>query len=170
MGAAGPIGPTGSAGVTGPTGPNGPSGGAFTYTSTALLTSPCGAIAYLPLPGVSHTFTVPAGETHKVLINAFGTCSKASNAQDRVFAQYDVFVNGVAQNAFQRVAIDDETPITGYDECPWGISKVFTLGPGLYTIDIRGTSATGCATPAVWLCTATGQVGQATMNVFVMRY
>jgi hypothetical protein len=102
------------------------------------------------------------------MITAFGSASKATNAQDRVFAQYDIFLNGVAQNAYQRVGIDDETSF--YDECPWGISKVFTLGPGLYTIDIRGTSATGCPTPAVWLCTAAGSVGQATMNVFVMRY
>jgi hypothetical protein len=121
------------------------------------------------LPGVSHTLIVPAGETDKVIITAFGSASKGTSAQDRVFAQYEIFMNGVAQGAIQRVAIDDET-VSFFDECPWGISKVFTLGPGTYTFDIRGTNATGCPTPVVWLCNASGFVGQATMNVFISRY
>jgi hypothetical protein len=142
----------------------------YSYTSTALVSQgppPGPTIVYTPLPGLSHTVNVPAGHTYKVFLSAFGTCSKETSANTRVFAQFEVFRNGTGTGDLQRVAIDDESG--GYfDEVPWSITTVLTLTAGVHTITVQGAHC-GATAPNVWLCNQDGYVGQAIMNLIIIK-
>ncbi len=178
-GTAGATGPSGANGATGPTGPAGfvssnivslVSGG----TGPTVLTYPTGTnITYTQLPNLTYTVALTAAS--KIFITAFGSVSKASNTYTTEFAQYGVYLDGVlVGNTIQRVSIG-QNQAGQYQEVPWGISSIISVAAGTHTVAIYGAHAGGDSNIAgtvgdnVWICTPSGYVGEATMNVLITQ-
>jgi len=147
-GATGPTGATGGVGPQGPAGPQGPTGpAAANNTETVNLSSqsqltatPTGTISYVQLPDLTHTFTVPAGETWHVYATAFGTALNLGSIDDCV-AQFEFFDNGVQTTKLQRAYIGDSFTTLTFAYGTWSISYANSYGPGTYTLDVRGAHA-----------------------------
>jgi hypothetical protein len=139
-----------------------------TFTTNAILQVPPGTgnIVYSVLPGLTYSLTVPAGKNHKIFISAYGTCSKSSSLNNEQYAQYEIFVDGINTGFVERVTIGNE--LTFFWQAAWAISGVVTLTGGTHTVDIRGAHATTSA-PDVILCQPAGFVGQAVMNLLIIR-
>lgn len=101
-----------------------------------------------------------------------GTAEKASSTGTRVFAQYGFFVDGTQTGGIQRVSIDDEESYQ-YARSAWAISSTFTLTAGTHTIEVKGAHAGGdCTTSScasIDLCMPDGYVGQASLNILIIK-
>lgn len=147
-GATGPAGAQGPAGPAGPAGPQGPTGPAAANSTetinlasqSQLTATPTGTISYIALPNLSHTFTVPAGETWHVYSTAFGTALNLGSFNDCV-AQFEIFENGVQTTKLQRAYIGDAFTELTFAYGTWSISYTNSYGPGTYTLDVRGAHA-----------------------------
>lgn len=129
-------------------------------------------INYIALPNLNHTINVGTTGPAKVMVQANGSASKATNNGSRVYAQYEIFVDGVGTGVYQRVSIDGNED-GQFAEVPWSISTVVTLNPGPHTVEIRGAHAGGdtglFANDVVWLCTPQNFVGQAALNLVIVK-
>jgi hypothetical protein len=131
---------------------------------------PGATINYIPLTGLSHTFVVPAGQTVKVQASAFGSAYALNAPFSDVLAQYQFFLNGVATGMSQRVLVPHSTSQFNQTMTGWGISHIFTLNAGTYTIEVRGAnSGAGSLFRNVTLVAQQGFVGEAAMNLIVIK-
>lgn len=147
---------------------------AITLISSATVTQAypnTSTISYKSLTGLTQSITVPTGGTYTVMCTAMGTAEKSSTTGTRVFAQYAFFVDGTQTGGIQRVSIDDEES-SQYARSGWAISSTFSLTAGAHTIEVKGAHAGGdcsssCA--SIDLCTPDGYVGQASLNLLIIK-
>lgn len=150
-GATGPQGPQGTQGATGPQGPQGAQGATGPAAAnntetidlasqTQLTATPTGTVTYVPLPDLTHSFTVPAGETWHVYCTAFGTALNLGSFDDCV-AQFEIFQDGVGTTKLQRAYIGDSSTTLTFAYGTWSVSYANSFGPGSYTLDVRGAHA-----------------------------
>ncbi len=136
-----------------------------TYPSTSTIT-------YKSITGLKQSITVPTGGSYTVMCTAMGTAQKADNTGTRVFAQYGFFVDGTQTGGIQRVSIDDEES-SQYARSGWAISSTFTLTSGTHTIEVKGAHAGGDCTSSscasIELCYPDGYVGQASLNILIIK-
>jgi len=180
-GATGATGPSGADGATGATGPSGATGATgpqslqglldvFSLGSTSQVTqTPGAAIAYLALPGLSQTITVPAGQVYQVLTTAHGVAINLGAFADCA-AQYEFFVDNVATGSFMRTYIADGITQLNFAYGVWSISHITTLNAGTHTIEVRGAHAGPSGTGTdIQLQNSSGNVGFSKMNVLVYK-
>jgi hypothetical protein len=147
---------------------------AITLISSATVTQSypsTSTITYKTITGLSQSITVPTGGTYTVMCTAMGTAEKSSSTGSRVFAQYGYFVDGTQTGGIQRVSIDDEES-SQYARSGWAMSSTFVLTAGTHTIEVKGAHAGGdcsssCA--SIDLCTPDGYVGQASLNLLIIK-
>lgn len=147
---------------------------AITLMTTATVTQAypnTSSISYKSLTGLNQSITVPTGGTYTVMCTAMGTAEKSLTTGTRVFAQYAFFVDGVQTGGVQRISIDDEES-SQYARSGWAISSTFVLTAGSHTIEVKGAHAGGdcsssCA--SIDLCTPDGYVGQASLNLLIIK-
>ena len=181
-GAAGATGPSGTAGSTGATGPTGTAGFVASNvislvsgggTNPTILSYTTGAnVVYTQLPNLTYTTTLATAS--KIVVLAFGSCSRATETYGTIYAQYAVFLDGVNTGTIQRVSIEASTygDVGYYYEVPWSISTVLSVAAGTHTISIQGTHAGGdgiAPNDKIWICTPSGYVGQAQMNILITQ-
>jgi hypothetical protein len=148
---------------------------AITLISSATVTASypsSSTITYKSLTGLKQSITVPTSGTYTVMCTAMGTAEKASSTGTRVFAQYAYFVDGTQTGGIQRVSIDDEES-SQYARPAWAISSTFTLTAGTHSIEVKGAHAGGDCTSSscasIDLCTPDGYVGQASLNILIIK-
>ncbi|TVR79203.1 MAG: collagen-like protein [Chitinophagaceae bacterium] len=179
----GPQGPQGVAGPTGPQGPQGPQGDpgpppssisnlvdALSFSSNTTVTQTPGAnINYLSLPGLSHTITVPAGQTYKVMAVASGTAINLGSFADCT-AQFAFFYNGNLTDYVMRTEILDNATTLTFAYGNWSLNTVFVLNAGTHTIEVRGAhSGPGGTGTNIVLADGAGSVAQAHMSLMIIR-
>ena len=174
-GPAGSIGPTGPQGAVGATGPTGPSTSSNTETVVVSSTgnvdqaAPGSTITYVPLAGLSHTFTVPAGESWKVHATAHGEAFNLGAFADCV-AQYEYFVDGAESDEFQRTYIADGSTSLTFAYGVWSIGASWTFGPGTHTVEVRGAHAGPSGTgTTIRLVAGPGFVGQSFLSLIIVK-
>jgi hypothetical protein len=180
-GTTGPIGPTGangldgttgSAGVTGPTGPSASANSETVMVSSTANTdqaAPGATIAYVPLAGLSHSFTVPAGESWKIHATTHGTAFNLGTLSDCA-AQYEYFTDGTESDEFQRTYIADGSTSLTFAYGVWTIAASWTFGPGAHTIEVRGAHAGPSGTGTIIrLAASSGFVGESFMSLIIVK-
>jgi hypothetical protein len=142
----------------------------FSLGSTSQVTqTPGAAIAYLALPGLSQTITVPAGQVYQVLTTAHGVAINLGAFADCA-AQYEFFVDNVATGSFMRTYIADGTTQLNFAYGVWSISHITTLNAGTHTIEVRGAHAGPSGTGTdIQLQNSSGNIGFSKMNVLVYK-
>ena len=106
-------------------------------SQSQLTAVPTGTISYVQLPNLTHTFTVPAGETWHVYCTAFGTALNLGSFNDCT-AQFEIFYNGAGTTKLQRAYIADSSTTLTFAYGTWSISYSNSFGPGNHTLDVRG--------------------------------
>jgi hypothetical protein len=131
---------------------------------------PGATIIYIPLSGLSYTFTVPAGQNVKVQASAFGTAYALNPPYRDCLAQYQFHLNGTPVGMSQRILIPHFSSEFAQTMTGWSISHLFDLAPGTYTIEVRGAHAgSGSLTRNVTLVAQQGFVGEAAMNLLLIK-
>jgi hypothetical protein len=138
-------------------------------TANTDQSAPGATITYLPLAGLSHSFTVPAGESWKIHANTHGSAFNIGIASDCA-AQYEYFTDGTESNEFQRTYIADGSTSLAFAYGVWNIAASWTFGPGPHTIEVRGAHAgpTGTGTN-IRLTAAPGFVGESFMSLIIVK-
>ena len=95
--------------------------------------------SYVQLPNLSHTFTVPAGETWHVYASAFGTALNLGSFNDCV-AQFEIFLDNAGTTILQRTYIGDAFTELVFAYGTWSISYANSFNRNLL-LDVRGAHA-----------------------------
>lgn len=137
-GATGPTGDTGPQGIPGPTGPSGNSPIISTASGTASLNADNSTVGiYTVIPGLIDTIIVPAGFTHKILIQTDGGVQLNSGSTTAVgFTDVAIFINGIKSGSGRRIQVMNNSAMT-YAIDAYSFSTAATLSAGTYIIDVR---------------------------------